>query len=236
MAPRTPLLHPDSYFGSKRASLLRASVVVFLVALVLTGSFLAMGAVFADRMDGTIEVDNPARPSDWVCEEHGDDPDSAFSAGCDEPKTYEKRMGDVLVEAFTDRVDTLFFGTFLAWMFVAVVLYVLAKIVGGSGGFVETLAVAGWGMAPSVVGSVLAVVAVYFAVRSVEFGSDPETVARQVRQLADGGVGPASHLVSVGVAAWQGYVWAYGLSHVHDLSIRAAAGVAGLVAVGSLLL
>lgn len=236
MAPRTPLLRPDSYFEARRASVLNALVVVVLVALALTGSFLAMGAVFADRMDGTVEVDNPARPSDWVCEEHGDDPDSAFSEGCDESKTIEKRMGDILMDAFTDQAGMLFLGTFLVWGFVAVVLYVLAKLVDGSGGFVETLAVAGWGMAPSVLGSALAVVAVYFAVRSVEFGSDPETVARQVQALADGGVGPASTLVKVGVAAWQGYVWAYGLSHVHDLPVRLAAGVAGLVAIGSVLL
>lgn len=233
MAPRTPLLHPASYFDGRHPSVVQAGLVVLLVSLAITGSFLAMGSVFASRMDGTVTMDNPAHPSDWVCEEHGDDPDSAWYDGCNEPETIEKPMGEILRETFTERAGLIFVSPFLGWGFIALVLYGLSKLADGSGSFSETLAVTGWGMAPSALGAILAVVIVHFAVQSVEFGSNPEVVASQVRQLSDGGFGPASTVVDVAVAGWQGYIWAYGLRAVHDLSIGAAGLIAGLVALGS---
>lgn len=236
MAPRTPLLQPASYFESYHASVIRAGLIVLLVSFAVVASFLAMGNIFASRMDGTVEMDNPEHPSDWVCEEHGDDPDSVWYDGCNQPKTIEKSMGDILRKEFSERVGLLFVGTFLAWGFLAVVLHVLAKLADGSGSFLETLAVTGWGMAPTVLGAILGVVIIYFSVKSVEFGSDPEVIASQIRQLRNGGIGPASTVVSVAIAGWQGYIWAYGLRSAHDISIGAAGTIAGLVALGSVLL
>ena len=176
MAPRTPLLRPASYFDGRRPSVLSAGLVVLLVSLAITGSFLSMGDLFANWMDGTVEMDNPAHPSDWVCEEHGDDPESAWYDGCNQPETIEKPMGEILREKFTESAGLVFVSPFLAWGFIALVLFVFAKIAGGSGSFLETLAVTGWGMAPAALGAILAVVIVYFSVRTVEFADAPDVV------------------------------------------------------------
>ncbi|WP_114575501.1 Yip1 family protein [Saliphagus sp. LR7] len=234
MSPIDPLVRPDRFFDRQRWDWLLASsaAVVVVLALVSGAGFVAMGWVLADEVTGTTTVDNPAYVPDWVCEQQGED--GPTQNACDEPERIEVETGEVLWDAWADpgNVGALFFSVLLAWPLTAVALQVVSRLAGGEGSFRRTLAVAGWGMAPTVLEVALVVGLWWYQVRTMALSSDPEALVGQVEgiePLAGGAV------LAITFGIWQWYVWTHGLKHGRELSVRAAAGAAGAVAVVSIL-
>lgn len=226
MSPIDPLVRPGGFFERHPWNRLLggAAAVVLVLALVSAIGFTAMGWVLADEMTGTSTVDNPEHTPEWVCEQHG----SSFS-GCDEPETIEVENGELLWEGWTGSGSAgyVFLAMLLGWPLVAAALHAASWFAGGEGSFGRTLAVAGWGMAPTVLEVVLAVALWWYQVRTAELASDPEVLVRQIE-----GIEPlfGGTVLTVAFGLWQWYVWTHGLERGRGLSREAAAVAAGAVA------
>jgi len=239
--PRTPLLHPDDYFEAHTPghSIARTLALAVLVAAGTTAGVLAIGWVVTQSIDATVAVDNPAHTPDWVCEQQREAfTDQPTPGGCAQsvPETVDRDLGDLVWDAFVDRMPLVFVAVFVAWVVVAGVLHALSALVGGEGSFADTLAVAAWGGVPTLLQVIAGLAEISLRLQSVSFGSNPEQVASEIQRLAATGHSLPWYLVVAVVALWQGYLFAFGLVHARDLDLDAAALVAGVLALASFLL
>lgn len=229
----TPLLRPDEFFEDRAPdlNLARAALAVLLVALVSTAAVGAFGWLLSERITATTEVPNEERPPDWVCDDEADsEAEQMLQEGCDQPKQKTVAVGDLLWDAFAERLPLVFVGAFIAWPMYAVGLHVLSALAGGKGSFLDTLAVAGWGMVPTMAQALVGLGLLYVALGSIDLAaSDPETLASQVQSLS-GRVQGDNAIISLAAACWQGYVWTFGLKHARNLSTGGAAFAGGGVA------
>jgi hypothetical protein len=131
---------------------------------------------------------------------------------------------------FGNYVVGIVFALGVAWVLTAGILHVLARaVVGHDGRFGETLAVAGWGTAPTVASSLVALALLVTVVGDAAMTS-PEAFADQFSaELA--GTGPLRTIVSFLVAVWQTYVYANGLAVAFEDDSRMPWVVGGAVAV-----
>lgn len=228
------LLRPDDFFARRApgASLGRAAAVVLVVAVVSTAVVGAFGWTLSQRLTATTEIPNEERPPDWVCEdEPNSEAEEMVQENCDEPKQKTVVVGDLLWDGFSERLPLVFVGVLLAWPLYAVALHVGSALVGGSGSFTDTLAVAGWGMLPSALQALVGFGLLYAALGGIDLaGSNPEMLATQMQSLTERAQGDTA-LLSLAGAVWQGYVWTFGLKHARDLSTGGAAFAGGGVAV-----
>lgn len=239
-ALRQLLFDPDAFFA-RRDDLPSGPVglaVAFGVStLVTTVLGLALFGI-AGQLTGTVTVDNPAHAPEWACD--GGSGAEFTPTGCDAPATIERRLGDIFWEAASDQLVPLLVGLVVVWAGLSVALWVAATLAGGRGSLGETAGVAASGMVPTVATAAVAGgLLVWFATGADLSASDPQQVLATFRALTTGLRGLALTGVQLLGAAWQAYVWAYGLVHTHDLPTDragvAAGAVALLLAAGTLL-
>lgn len=127
------------------------------------------------------------------------------------------------------------FALLVGWLVVAIVLHLVGRVaLSHDGRFEQTLAVAGWGMAPSVIGTVVAFVVLALALGDASMAS-PEAFVDQFRaNLAS--AGGVQLLVGLALAGWQTYVYGGGLAVEFDAPAESAYGAGALVAFGGWLL
>jgi hypothetical protein len=185
----------------------------------------------SERITATTEIPNEERPPDWVCDDETDsEAEGMQQEGCDQPKQKTVAVDDLLWGAFAERLPLVFVGAFLAWPMYAVGLHVLSALAGGKESFLDTLAVAAWGMLPTMAQALVGLGVLYVALGSIDLAaSDPERLASQVQSLRERAQGNNA-LISLVVACWQGYVWTFGLKHARNLSTGGAAFAGGGVA------
>jgi hypothetical protein len=236
MAPRTPLVRPDRFFAERELHALRLLLVVVVLTFSLPLAGYGVGWVLTDRIDGTVMVDNPNRPSDNYCEVASGD----MASGCDEPERVERNIDALLWDAIEELAGIMIVAFPLALFVVGTFLHAGSWLLGGDNGVLESFAVAAWGMVPSLLSIVgfFVVFALTFEPVTVSSATDPEALVSQVRtQLRP--VETASLVFAAVTAVWSAVIWTYGLGYERGLSRGAAAGVAGGVAVlyflGSLL-
>lgn len=236
-ALRALLLSPREFFGDPDPSFGNAVLVVLAVATVSTVGFLAMGWLFARSVDATVTVTTMEPWGEMTCESFAEMNTSTTPPNCaiDEPRTRQVDVGSKLWDAFVGRVPLVFVGTLLGWLLVAVALHATTAFLGRTGGFRRTLTVAGYGMVPSMLQTVAAVLAIWLAVRGETFTGDPQALADQFRALTSG-IRPVATAGLLVATAWQAYVWAGGLDALHDCDREAAYLAAGVVGLISLLL
>ncbi|RKS83526.1 Yip1-like protein [Haloarcula quadrata] len=227
---RTFLLRPGAFFEQRRDRLggVRGGGLALGIAVAVTAVLGVALRLFAAQFTGTVERDNPARPPDQLCE---DGVGEMTVAGCDEPATRTVEIGSLVWDQATEVLPGLFVGFIIVWLGLLVLLYVGAKVAGGSGRFGETAEVAAWGLLPSVVGVAAGGAALVFFAASTDLSaSSPELLLEQVRRLQNGLSGFVFLAIQVGTAAWQAYVWAGGLRVVHEISRYAAVAIAVIAA------
>ncbi|NHX35303.1 MULTISPECIES: YIP1 family protein [Halolamina] len=229
--PRTPLLRPDRYFREHDGSppLAHAAAVVAVVTVAVAAGMAVFLDQFAAALDTTVTVDNPAYPGDAFCE------DGTFDrtpSGCGEPKTVERNLGAMVVEELSWLPPASVVLVPLWWLWHTTVLYGAGRAAGGSGNFAEIAAVAGWGMAPSLLRLVAVLGFTVRQLRSVSVPADPES-AIAVLQSAIVGVEVVGLIAVLLVGVWAGAIRAYGLADAHGIPVPTAATVvAGLTLVG----
>lgn len=228
MVPRTPLLHPDRYFTARRANFARAlGVVAVLTALTVVAVFV-LGWILTARIDGTVMVDNPARPSDAFCSN-----DFFDGNGCDQPRRVERNIDSIFNSAISKVAGQMVWGIPFAWLLFGLLLHAGSWLAGGENGASASFTVAAWGLVPSVVSMAIGLGVLYltFDPVTVTPAHNPEMFREQV--LGElGALSTAGTLLGVGTAVWSGVIWRFGLEHARRLSAGAATAVA---AVGTLL-
>ncbi|QZY00467.1 YIP1 family protein [Halobaculum rubrum] len=227
--PRTPLLRPDSYFERHDGSppFAHAAAAVAVVTIATAGGLAVFLGEFAAALDVPITVDNPAYPGDVFCE------DSALEdtpSGCGEPETVERELGALVAEELSWLPPATVVLVPLFWLVQGGVLHAASALADGEGAFADTLAVAGWGMVPSLARLFGVGALVIYRLRTAAPSESPEGAIDALR-AAIGGVEAIGVLAAVAVALWAGVIRTYGLADARDHSIGTAATIVGVLTV-----
>jgi hypothetical protein len=228
--PRTPLRRPDRYFDERTASLGRGVAVGLLTVVALLAGVYALGWVFAANIDGTVTVDNPAYPGDAFCD--GDSPGEFTPSGCDEPKQVERNIDQFMWQAVGSVVGQLAIGLPIVLLLVAGALHAGTSLANGEGSFGRTLAVAAWGLVPTLAGMAVALVALWLTFDPITVGDgyDPATLRDQAIAQLDT-MRLVGQVCGVLTMVWGATIWRFGLYHERDVSGSAASAVAVTIAV-----
>lgn len=125
----------------------------------------------------------------------------------------------------------LVFLTLLGWLFVTVVLHLVCRAaLSHEGRFGQTLAVTGWGFAPTVVSTIVTFPMLAFALQDASLAS-PEAFVEQF-QANIAATGVVRGVVGFAATCWQTYIYAHGLAVEFDSHVGTAGIVGGLVAFG----
>lgn len=201
MPPLTPLVRPGSFFAERDFNGLRVLVVLVAVGISVLIIWYAAGWIVTDRVDGTVRVDNPDRPSDTFC-------DSNFDyERCDQPRKIEKDVDSLFWDVWGRIGGQLLLGLSILWVLLGVLLHAGSWLARGEAGLVPSFGVAAWGLVPFLAGGIVPVV-----VLSVTF--DPITVmpanqdtvfetAKQSFRVLDSKL----WITSLLTAAWTAVIW-----------------------------
>jgi hypothetical protein len=234
----TLLTDPDTFFDRRAGTLTGpgALAVTFVVALALTTVVGAGLFGFSQQLTGTVTMDNPDKPPEWVCDQHNDT-DSATGSfndtypGCDEPDRIQRQVGDLVWQYASGQLFSIFLGVFVLWLFLGVFLYLMAVFSGGQGRAGATFSVTAYGLAPTVVAALAGmVVLIWSASQQPLDANSADALVQQVGVLQTGISGLSSTGIQLFGTVWQAYIWTYGLVHVHDLTRKRAAIAAGIPA------
>ena len=228
--PRTPLLRPDRYFEAHDGSppLAHAAAAVLVVAVVTTAGLSVFLDQFAAALDVPITVDNPDYPGEMFCGDSS--PYDDTPSGCDQPKTIERNLGTLVAQELSWLPPVSFVLVPIWWLFQAGVLHGASILVEGTGRFEDTLAVAGWGMAPSLIRIVGVLGFVTATLGSVTVPSNPESAVSAL-QGALSGLQPVTLGLALVTAVWGGAIRSYGLAEARDLRVSTAAWLVGVLTV-----
>jgi hypothetical protein len=127
-----------------------------------------------------------------------------------------------------------FFGTFVAWVVWAGVLYLISKIFAGTGSFSRCLEVVGYGYVPQVIGALVTMSAALIYLPKVTVprltsaaASDPQMIREATTALMHDPAMVAfteiATVVSVIFLLWSATIWIFGLKQARNLSLKYAA-------------
>lgn len=138
-------------------------------------------------------------------------------------------------DVFVGHLFTVVVALFVGWFVVAAILHFLAlAFVSHDGTFTDTLAVTGWGTAPTVLTSLVAFAFLASALGDTAVASPRAFADQFARNLANTEFVRA--VVSFLVATWQTYFYGVGLSVAFDDDYYRCAAVGAVVAYGGWLL
>ena len=225
---RQLVVSPGAFFEERppAETLPIAAGIVVLFAVSLLVGILLLGSMLAGAIDATVTMDNPDRPPDWVCEQHGDDPDSALGEGCDEPATIQRDAGALVQEEVNGYLWIAIVVPFVIWLVAGAVLFGGGRLAGGSPTFSGALALAGWAALPEFLRLGVGLVGLW-AVLSEATITNPERGAAAIEAVV-APVEPVLLAASLVTIAWQWYLLTGGLSREADISRGAAALAVGV--------
>lgn len=225
---RKLLVSPASFFDERppAETLPTAAGVVVLFTVCLVGGFFLIGAMLAGAIDGTVTMDNPDRPPDWVCDQNAEDTDSVFSDDCDEPATIERDAGALAQEAVHDLLWIAVVGPFVLWGAAGVVLFGAGRLAGGSPSFSGTLALAGWAALPELFRLAVGLVGLQFVLGGMTITNIQQADAALQSAMAP--VEPVILVASLITVGWQWYLLTGGLTQEADLSWGEAGFAVGI--------
>ncbi|WP_232703283.1 Yip1 family protein [Halobacterium wangiae] len=233
-ALRTVLFDPATFFerNPPEDSFLGALAAVSAVAVLSSLVLALIGVFLASRIDATVTVTTLEPWSESICQSYAE-MEGPLPEPCtiDEPQTKQVSVGAKLQSAVFGRIPFAFFGTYVGWLLVAVGLHAVTAFTSGSGSFGDTLVVTGWATPAQLVSTLFGVVGIALAFGGVDFASDPELLADQLRRLANTSSSALGVLGTFVGVAWQAYIWTHGLHESHDSSLGGAATAAGIVGV-----
>lgn len=210
--------------GFEDGAPVRVGVAVVVVLCVVNAALAsqAAGAV-ADATVGSTEVDNPARPDDWICERASEDElYASYQEACEtEPETVTREYATVAGNAAGGLVPVTFLAPLAACLAVA---GAFAVAMGGRShddpgdrvSYAAVFGVTGVGFAPAALRYAARTLAVERAVS--EDALAPASL-EEARSLAVEAMTPESLLylaVVVATVAWSAYVWRSGLRAAFD--------------------
>ncbi|GAA0656726.1 hypothetical protein GCM10009019_20930 [Salarchaeum japonicum] len=210
------------------------AVVVLLCALNAAGVLYASGVV-ADATTGSVQIDNPARPSETICEDAQSPGDFFYEyhheTCATEPATVQQPLASYAADAASDLAFAAFLVPFAVWIVVSGLLHV---VIGGATAddyddrvrFSAVLAVTAVGLAPT---------ALRYLARPLVVELETATLTPAgidaARALAADALTPSSSVwlaVVAATAAWSALVWWQSWQAAFDVSSRRAGTIAGV--------
>jgi hypothetical protein len=121
-------------------------------------------------------------------------------------------------------------GTILFWAIWAGVFFVLSLLFQGKGSFRRTLAVAGYGYLPMVIGSVISLAIFWVASPGIHVTSvtSVEEIQSAVTALTHQPVMILSGILGIIFLFWAANIWIFGIRYARGLSLRSAAITVGI--------
>lgn len=242
MPPRTPLLRPDRYFTDREPAIGRGIAVAALVTFTMVALIAGTGVIFTEKIDGTVLVDNPNRPTEAFCEMgSGSLPDSVGDTGlnCSAPTEVERNIDSLIDNALGELYGVTLVGVPILLLVIATGFHVATAAVGGEGSFGATATVTAWGFAPSLVTTPLCLAALWVVMDPVTISAGIEPTA--LEQTLLGSLDPWLPIVAglnLSSSLWGAVIWTFGLQAGRDVSGpqagTIAAAVTGFLLLGSL--
>lgn len=155
----------------------------------------------------------------------------------------QNRLSDAGFGAAAGEVPTILAGqvfliavtVLIGWVFVAILLTLIGRVaLSHDGRFGECLVLAGWGMAPTVITSIVGFAAVTLALSDASLQS-PEVFMNQF-QAAIASTQALAVAVSFLVAGWQTYLYGNGLAEAFSVRPGRTYLIGGVIAYGGWLL
>lgn len=129
MAPRTPLIRPGSYFAEREYSPARTLALLGATGFATVGLGVAVGLLFARKVDGAVSVDNPDRPPEPFCDTNSSS--SVFDeSDCAAPAEIERNVDAVLWSAVEDLTGQLLVGALVVLALLVTGLHVVSWFFG----------------------------------------------------------------------------------------------------------
>jgi len=228
MPPATPLLRPGTFFTDRDPNGGHALVLTLLHLISVPLAVWGVGQVLKARVDGTVMVDNPNRPSEQFCEHAA----ASMDVGCDAPAQIERNIDAILADAIGQLIGPALLGVAIVLVLVGGALHVGAWTFNGENGVGTSFAVALWGLVPSLVGLVVgaAVLFVVLDPLTVTTSDDPAVMAEWIRtELAP--LLRWQPLFTGATTLWSAIIWRSGLVHSQGLDNGSATLTAGTIAV-----
>ena len=234
MSPRTPLLRPDRYFTTHEVNFFRVMAIVGLLIVAGPVTVYGVGWILADRVDGTVMVDNPDRPPDFVCDD-GFHSDMYDEGACDRQKEIEQNVDQVLWSAIEKLVGPALLAFPILLLIIGLLLHTGSWLADGDGGVFPSFAVAAWGMLPMLLSIVVMLPLLWLSLDSYtilpnrSLGTAIDPIMNQLEALER-----VTPVVTILTGVWGGIIWRYGLEHqrhIRAASARLTAGTTALIVV-----
>lgn len=225
--PLGRLLTPHRAFDGDRTPLPVALGLVLLVAVVSAVSFSMAATPIAAAVDGTVTVDNPNRPADFLCEPQTDDnvdwnddtPDA-----CTEPEQLTRSLGSYARSAVNGLLAPTFLTVVVGWLLATAWLYTLTGS-GDEGSVTTLLGDTAWAGVPFVVPAVARPLVLQRTADTYRYGGTIEGVETTAVAVASGADSTVLLAVSAVALLWSGLILV-GVAHGRrGLSLRSAAGL-----------
>ena len=226
MPPATPLLRPARFFAGRDFNALRLLVVLAILLLALPLGVSTAGWVLTERIDGTVMVDNPNRPSAAFCE----GAPASMDAGCDAPPEVERDIDTILGEAIDRLLGAAILGGLLSLGLVGGLLYTGVWLFDGEGGIGTTVAITLWGLLPGLAGLAVGVALLWVLIEptTVTPATDPATTIAEL----EGQLEPLHRwgpVITGATTVWSALIWRAGLQEKCGLPSSGATLLAATV-------
>lgn len=111
---------------------------------------------------------------------------------------------------------------FIGWLVIGALLVAICTYLGGEGNGSDTVAVAGWGFLPALVGTVVTFGVTFYLLS----GTDPSGIQEAIdTQKAIFETLRSTQMRAFGylLVGWQAFIWTFGIKHIQKLEIKRAA-------------
>ncbi|MFQ6071807.1 MAG: YIP1 family protein [Methanosarcinales archaeon] len=147
-----------------------------------------------------------------------------------------KIMGALPKEAAPFTAFAVVFGAFgalvmvfLMWLIYAGVFYVISLAFHGEGYFKRVFEFVGYGFIPTIVSSVIGLIAMIYVLPTMEFSfEDPQMIQQSMEAMMNNPVMQASSIIGILLTLWSANIWIFGIMHARNLSIRNAVITVGI--------
>lgn len=230
MVPRTPLLRPDRYFAEWTFDPERLVVLGAFSTLAVPVGYWVVILLVTLQVGGTVVVDNPRRPPGRFCDDpagNAETPTGVFGEACSEPEQVERNIDTFLWDTFGGAVPATLVSIPTVMMLVGVLFRAGSSTLGGGVRWLESFAVALWGLVPLILGIGLYAIAVWLAFEPITVAptADPSLAVDHARRELRA-VGWITPLVSAAGLGWSSLIWRFGLIERADLGSEEATALA----------
>ena len=111
-------------------------------------------------------------------------------------------------------------GAFLIWLIFAGIFHTISIAFKGEGQFRRVFEFVGYGFIPSIVSSLVVLIAMMYALPTVEFSMENPQLIQQ--SLLSNPAMQASAIIGILFTLWSANIWIFGLKHARSLSTNSA--------------